>query len=119
MSKRVFAKVEIAESLQVIDNASDLKTHKAKLAAVVTMDLPGIPRKRGRPRTGKALSNAERQRIHREKPAKVLQARLEAASESFSSETEADLLEWLVKAGPKLQEKAWLELGRRKGWKLP
>lgn len=86
---------------------------------VISLPLPGIPRRRGRPVSANPLSNAERQRKHREKRAQELKAKLESASESFASETEADLLKWLVEAGPKLQEKAWLELGRRKGWKLP
>jgi hypothetical protein len=32
---------------------------------IVSLDLPGVPRRRGRPPTGKAMSNAERQARYR------------------------------------------------------
>lgn len=107
---------------EVADKAPTQKNASIKTVTVTKnkpLALPGMPRKRGRPVTGKALSNAERQRKHREKQAKIEQFRLEGATRSFQDETDAELLQWLLSSGPVLQEKAWLELGRRKGWKLP
>jgi len=33
----------------------------------LTMELPGVPKRRGRPSTGKAMSNAERQKAFRQR----------------------------------------------------
>ena len=90
----------------------------AKFQPVESLPLPGIPRKRGRPSTGKALSVAERQRRSREKKHKLEQTRLESAARSFENETDEELYSWIATSGPTLQEKAWIEIGRRKGWKL-
>ena len=94
-------------------------TKPAKSQPVVTLPLPGVPKKRGRPPTGKALSLAERQANFRAKQKKLEQYRLEAAAQSFEKETDEELYSWLATSGPVLQEKAWIELGRRKGWKMP
>lgn len=42
-----------------------MKTSSKNLAEQLTMTLPGVPPKRGRPVTGRALSNADRQRRFR------------------------------------------------------
>jgi len=113
---------ETEASVAVTENPSPVTKISLKPKAkheVISLPLSGIPKRRGRPRSANPLSNSERQRNFREKRAQELKAKLESASQSFAEETEEGLLEWLVKAGPKLQEKAWLELGRRKGWKLP
>lgn len=85
----------------------------------LTMQLLEMPKLRGRPVSGKAKSTAERQRIFRERKAQREKYAIEAAAISFANETDAELLTWLATSGPVLQEKAWLELGRRRGWKLP
>lgn len=99
-------------------DAEERKPVPVKTQPVETLPLPGIPRKRGRPSTGKALSVAERQRRSREKHKVLDQHRLEAAAQSFENETDEELYSWLATSGPTLQEKAWIEIGRRKGWKL-
>ena len=109
----------VTDILVECDRLRELYGSEGKPVEVVTLPLPDVSKSRGRPRTGKAQSNAERQRKHREKQAFLHQSRLESASQSFASESDAELLEWLVTAGASLQEKAWLELGRRKCWKLP
>ncbi len=86
---------------------------------VESLPLPGIPMKRGRPPTGKALTDAERQQRYRARQQTKLTEKIRSSAGSFEGDTDEELLKWLVTAGPKLQEKAWIELGRRKGWKLP
>lgn len=44
--------------------------HKNR-AADMTAELPGLPKRRGRPCTGKAMTGAERQRKHRERHTQV------------------------------------------------
>ena len=125
LAKSRIAKSNRADSLEkqqiefaLADSIERAAKTEKKPAQVIPFELPGIPKKRGRPNTGKALSNADRQKNFRERRAKQEKMRIDSAAESFSSESETELLEWLVKSGPALQEKAWLELGRRKGWKL-
>lgn len=119
------ALVGSVDDLRFFAAPSDLKvdnvtvTKNKKSGPVVSLELPGIPRRRGRPVTGQALSVAERQKRYREKQSKLNEEKVVSASESFRSETDAELLYWLSTSGPVLQEKAWIELGRRKGWKLP
>jgi hypothetical protein len=95
------------------------KNKPSKSIPVETLPLLGVPRRRGRPSTGKALSSAERQRRFRESRRIEARNKAQSALVSFHGEDDNELLQWLVSAGPALQEKAWIELGRRKGWKMP
>lgn len=85
----------------------------------VTLPLPGVSLRPGRPATGKALTNAQRQKIYRERHKLISVQVVEQVIESFEGETNAQVLEWLATGGPKLREKAWIELGRRNGFKFP
>lgn len=60
---------------------------KKNLAEQLTMTLPGVPPKRGRPVTGNALSNAERQKRWRQKRAMVVTGdRIAATIKRFAKE---------------------------------
>lgn len=60
---------------------------KKNLAEQLTMTLPGVPAKRGRPVTGTVLTNAERQRRWREKRATVVTGdRIAATIKRFAKE---------------------------------
>ena len=80
------------------------------------LQLPGIPKKMGRPFTGKALSNAQRQAVHRVKVAQERAAAIENTKAAHSSTTDAELLALMSKAGPVVLKSLWVELGRRRGW---
>ena len=102
------------QSVQESDSVTVTKNPKP--GPVVTLPLPGIPRRPGRPVTGKALSVAERQARHRQKAREEADKKLSSVVASFDGESDSEVLNWLATGGPKLQEKAWMELGRRKGW---
>lgn len=60
---------------------------KKNLAEQLTMTLPGVPPKRGRPAKPDALSNAERQRRWREKRSMVVTGdRISATIKRFAKE---------------------------------
>ena len=98
----------------------------------VTMALLPEPKKRGRPASGKALSNAERQRLFRERKkdrvqidlsvddwAKLsasLQALYESDSGSLRQLQYAHLVEHIYRSGVKCNKMpAWVEENRYKG----
>ncbi len=92
---------------------------KSQPNQISSLPLPGIPAKRGRPPVANPKSNSARQAAFRErKKAKVAKVLTEVV-ESFEGETDTQVLEWLATGGPKLKEKAWVELGRRNGYKFP
>lgn len=83
-----------------------------------TLPLVGVPKKRGRPATGKALSGAERQARHRawlkiQRQNSLDSVRInlshlpdiEVKSQVFHSELNSDR-----------ERNAWIELGARRGW---
>lgn len=80
------------------------------------LQLPGVPKKMGRPFTGKALTNAQRQAVHRAKVAKERQAAIENTAGAHSSTSDDELLKLFPKAGSVVLHSIWLELGRRRGW---
>jgi hypothetical protein len=80
------------------------------------MQLPGIPKKMGRPVTGNAKSNAERQAEHRTKLAREKAAVIENTALAHSSTSDSELLLLFPEAGPVVLQSIWCELGRRRGW---
>ena len=78
-----------------------------------TLPLPGIPKKAGRPRKPGALSNAERQRRHRQKCAKVetgerMAATIKRLADQFDL-SEAEVTRHLIRFA--LCNRNWTETG--------
>lgn len=78
-----------------------------------TIDMIGMPKKRGRPSTGSAQSAAERKRAQRKRDtAKFL------AFEGLDTLTESGLIEMLHKGkiGDYAIKEVWEEIGKRRGY---
>lgn len=87
---------------------------KIENAAIGELDgIPSLPKKRGRPATGKALTNAERQaRFQRDKRLAV-----ESAVDVLRSASDEGLAVMIADfAYPDMAKLAFLALGRRRGW---
>lgn len=86
---------------------------------IESLPLPGIaepPKKRGRPKTGIALTPAQKQAAYRDREAKRKQEEAADVARAFSSDSDQKVAEWIVKGGPKISKSAWLEFGKRNGW---
>ncbi len=83
-----------------------------------TRQLEGIPKKRGRPRTGNAKSNAERQAEFRTRQSQEREAALDAVAGAYAETSTEDVRQMIATGGPVTMESAWRELGRRMGWLL-
>lgn len=86
---------------------------KENLAQKLTMTLPGIPAKRGRPCSGKALSNKERQERYRQKHRSVetgerMAATITRLAEQFDM-SESEVTRELIRFA--LCNKKWSETG--------
>lgn len=81
-----------------------------------TMPLPGVPKKPGRPYTGNAMTNAQRQAQHRVKLARERAAEIDNIQGAHSSTSDKELQQLIATAGPVLLRSLWIEMGRRKGW---
>jgi hypothetical protein len=82
------------------------------------MQLPGIPKKMGRPVTGKAKSDAERQAAARARRSIERETELKVAKSLFKGMGE-EALGAAVGAwadNPELAFKAWVYIGWRRGW---
>jgi Tfp pilus assembly protein PilN len=82
----------------------------------LTRALPGIPKKPGRPFTGKAQSNAERQAAYRKRQAALRETALWSSENVYGKDSMETLKKLIVEGGPITFEGAWREIGRRKGW---
>lgn len=80
------------------------------------MQLPGIPKKMGRPFTGKAKSSAERQAEFRKRQQEAREAALGAVAGAYSNTSTEEVRQMIATGGPVTMESAWKELGRRMGW---
>lgn len=87
------------------------KTGSAKL----TRELEGLPKKRGRPFTGKAKSSAERQAEFRQRQAAARKVTAESAEVGYGKISTEELCMMIAK-NPALSMLAWVEIGRRQGW---
>jgi len=88
----------------------------AKNAAdCLTLELPGLPAARGRPRSPNPLTGAQRTARWR---AKQKQERL-VSSLKFHELSDVDLARYSVwdTVKPADARACWIELGRRKGWR--
>lgn len=82
-----------------------------------TANLPGIPRRPGRPATGNAKSNAERQAAYRQRHGAARQSVASSAADIFHKHSMPDLLGALTNAdNPEWAQLVWVEIGRRMGW---
>lgn len=81
------------------------------------MELPGIPRKPGRPSTGKALTVAQRVARHRARKAQALHTSLKALQSCFQELDDNTLAQQIGSTtSDEYRYNCWIELGRRKGW---
>ncbi len=80
------------------------------------LQLNGVPKKAGRPFTGNAKTNAQRQADHRAKLERERLASMEVTKMAHSSTSDDELKTLMVTAGPVVLHSLWIELGRRKGW---
>jgi hypothetical protein len=89
------------------------------------LELPHIPKvsRRGRPSTGQALSNAERQRLHRNRLAVARTSELKASASVWASTSDDDLAQFMRPShydgdrnSEEMRKSAWAEMGRRHGW---
>lgn len=80
------------------------------------LELAGIPKRRGRPATGQAKSNAERQANFRAKREEYKRLMLESTAEICAKKTLEKLCREILTAPEESQKMAWAEIGRRKGW---
>jgi hypothetical protein len=74
------------------------------------------PKKPGRPFTGQAKSNAQRQAEYRSKVERERLAAIEVTAMAHSSTSDAKLIKLMQTAGPRVLQSLWIELGRRKRW---
>jgi len=90
---------------------------KIENAAIGELDgIPEIPKKRGRPVTGKAATNAQRQAEFRQRRDRDRDVALIAARRSLGLLGDIELIELMKASEPELSKTAWLEFGRRNGW---
>lgn len=81
------------------------------------MELPGIPKRRGRPATGKARSSAERQAAFRAKRDAERRHIASSAADSFTQWDMRDLAKALTDTdNAEFAQLVWVEIGRRSGW---
>lgn len=79
-----------------------------------TLELPGLPKPRGRPRTGKAVPTKERVRAYRSRKA-AEHARLAEHFKDFNDVTLARYI--ILLDDDTMSRECWVELGRRFGWR--
>lgn len=84
-------------------------------ADTVTADLLPSPKRRGRPKTGKAMTPAERKREQRNRDQGKISMLLDAPHKI----PRRVLVETLQTSNGSLAFAAWLELGERTGWITP
>lgn len=84
-------------------------------ADTVTSDLLPSPKRRGRPKTGKAMTPAERKRAQRNRD----QGKIGMLLDAPHKVPPRVLVETLQTGNGTLAFNAWLEMGERNGWITP
>lgn len=81
-----------------------------------TPDIFGEPKRRGRPATGNAMSNAERQRKFRAEKARRLESEARRTAEIDNYALVHRLERHMLDESTENAKQAWLMIGKRMGW---